>query len=111
MINLEKHHIYITVGVIVFMVLLWFLLTWYVKKTVKHELRSELKELNKERKKRENKAPVISRNIQYEEPNLIEQQEIDSYIEPNYNVSQGDMHKEPKRLSKDEIGMRDILNA
>lgn len=77
MIEMEKHGVYIIVGIIVVIVLLGFSFLWYTKKTVK----DELKKLTRGEKK---KRPI--KHVKREQPTQRQQQQqpqdVDSYIDP-----------------------------
>ena len=112
MIDWEKHKIYIIIGVLIGIVLLYFLQTWYVKSLVK----DELKKIGKERKKKHMKMikheSVPERHVEQ----MQHSQDMDSYIDPG--DENGDEQDEPeqrqyqqKRLSQDDVLLRDMVDG
>jgi hypothetical protein len=124
MFDWEKHKVYIIIGILAGIVLLYFLQTWHIKSLIK----DELKKLEKGRRKKQMKM------IKYESipEQDIEQaqaqshahaqysQDMDSYIDPGEENGNEDVDRplktekpqyQQKRLSQDDVLIRDMVDG
>ena len=106
-------------GSIISVILFIYLINWYIKETVKYEIKQTYTHYNKKRKLKKQKQ-MEETNVQNNNMETFGQHEMDSYVDPaDKNEEDNEREEENEegfvnyshsRLNKNNIGMRDIVD-
>lgn len=101
---LNNNKIYLLIGAVIVLLLLYFLLDYQIKLTLKNEM----KKISDKKKQihKKNKLKQIRMQMKSEQ-----QDGVDSYIDPAENYREEEMDERPKRLERDDMLIRDIRDG